>query len=443
MLFIAIDDLRDWVGYLGHNPQTKTPNIDRLAGRGVWFNRPYCAAPVCNASRAALMSGMRPSTTGVYDNNNDWRTVVAQDKPLTTAFRKAGYHVCGSGKIYHESYKRPEEWDDYLVNEGKSPTNDKGVGGIAFGALDCKDEDMQDYRFVDYGIAELKKKHDKPLFLAVGLKKPHMPWSVPQKYYDMHPLSSIELPPYREDDLADVPPAGIRMARPEGDHAKILASGRWKEAVQAYLATITFCDAMVGRLLDAFDQSAYRDNTIICFWSDHGWHLGEKQHWRKFALWEEATRSPFIWSVPGLTKANARCDHPVDHMSIYPTLMELCDIPKPAHVEGVSIRPLLANPTAAWETPALTTYRYMNHAVRTEDWRYIRYANGDEELYHNSQDPNEWTNLATKPEMAAKKAELAKWMPKENHEDIGGPKDRGAEEPFNKKGKGKKKQKQT
>jgi len=423
VLFIAIDDLNHWVGYLGRNLQTKTPNLDKLAGRGVWFSQSYCAAPVCNPSRAALMSGLRPATTGVYENNDDWRTVVPIDKPLTTAFRNAGYYVCGAGKIYHGSYMRPEEWDDYLTRHKggqPAPKGDGGVGGIRFGAVDATDEDMEDYHIVNYGIEQLSKPHDKPLFLAVGLHKPHMPWYVPRKYFDLHPLDKIELPPYREDDLNDLPAAGVAMARPEGDHAAILASGRWKEAIQAYLATISFCDAMVGRLIDAFDKSPLRENTVLVLWSDHGWHLGEKHHWRKFALWEETTRSPLIWVVPGLTPAGARCDRTVDFMSIYPTLMDLCGIPQPAHVQGTSIRTLLANPQAPWDKPALTTYRYMNHAVRSEAWRYIRYADGGEELYDEVKDPYEWTNLATGADQAGKKAELGRWMPTENKPDIAG-----------------------
>jgi arylsulfatase A-like enzyme len=210
------------------------------------------------------------------------------------------------------------------------------------------------------------------------------------------------------------------MARPDGDHATILKSGRWKDAVQAYLATITFCDAMVGRLIDGFDQSAYKDNTIICLWSDHGWQLGEKQHWRKFALWEEATRAPYLWVVPGVTKAGDVCHRTVDYMQIYPTLCDLAGLPTPKHVQGVSIRGLLENPDATWDQPAVTTWLYQNHAVRTEDWRYIRYADGGEELYHNAADPLEWTNLANRPEHARIKADLAKWLPKENVADQDG-----------------------
>jgi arylsulfatase A-like enzyme len=443
VLFIVIDDLNHWVGYLGRNPQTKTPSIDKLARSGVWFTRSYCAAPVCNPSRASLMSGLRPGATGVYENQNDWRTVISEELPLTTAFRKAGYYVAGAGKIYHEAYTRPSEWDDYLKNPGTDPLpkGDTGVGGIKFAPLDCGDEDLREWKIVNYGIEQLQRKHDKPFFLAVGLHKPHMPWNVPRKYYDMHPLNEINLPPYREDDLKDLPAEGVRMAKPDGDHALILKSGRWKDAIQGYLAAISYSDAMVGRLLDAFNKSPYRDNTIVCFLSDHGWHLGEKQHWRKFALWEEATRAPFIWVVPGLTKANVKCERAVDFMTIYPTLMDLCGLPTPSHVQGRSIRLLLEKPAALWGEPAVTTYRYMNHSVRTEGWRFIRYAQGGEELYDETKDPYEWFNLATKPEQEGQKGNLSRWLPKENKPDIGGAPGAGAEEgmPVKKNPKGGKK----
>ena len=443
VLFIAVDDLNHWVHYLGRNSQSITPNIDKLAARGVRFTHSYCAAPVCNPSRAALMSGMRPSTTGVYNNNNDWRTVIGEDKPLTAAFRNGGYFVCGSGKIYHESYKRPSEWDDYFerkkgANPVPAPGQSDGVGGIKFAPIDCKDEDIDDWSITDYGIDQLSKKHDKPLFLAVGLHKPHMPWFVPKKYYDLFPLDKIELPPHMEGDLADVPPSGVKMARPEGDHAAMLATGRWKEAIQGYLAACAYTDMNIGRLMDAFDKSAYKDNTIIVFWGDHGWHLGEKEHWRKFTLWEEAARAPLIWVAPGVTKPDSICERTVDYMHIYPTLMDLCGLPKPAHVEGPSIKSLLLDPKAPWETPAMTTYQFNNHGVRNENWRYIRYNNGDEELYHDAIDPYEWKNLATDPQHAAIKVELAKIMPTENHKDIGG---KGGAEDDGEKPKKKKKDK--
>jgi arylsulfatase A-like enzyme len=423
VLFIAVDDLNHWVGYLGRNAQTITPNIDKLAARGVRFTHNYCAAPVCNPSRTALMSGLRPATSGVYENNDDWRRVIPEDLPLTTAFRKAGYSVRGAGKIYHGSYPRRSEWDDYLASEGgdPKPVGDTGVGGIKFAPLDCGDEDLREWKIVQYGLDQLAKTHDQPLFLAIGLHKPHMPWNVPRKYYDLHPLEKIQLPPHREDDLRDVPPAGVQMAKPNGDHHAILESGRWKEAVQGYLAAISYCDAMIGRLIEGLDRSPERDNTIVVFWGDHGWHLGEKQHWRKFALWEEATRAPLVWIVPAVTKANTVCDRTVDFMSIYPTLTDLCGISTPKHVEGRSVRALLADPRASWAAPALTTYRFRNHAVRDAGWRYIRYANGDEELYDEQSDPYEWVNLANDPKFAVKKSELARFLPTSDHPDIGGP----------------------
>ena len=305
---------------------------------------------------------------------------------------------------------------DRLFRRRADPSSNKkeldGVGGLNSAKLADRDEDMPDYRVVSYGLEKLKEKHDKPFFLAVGLVKPHLPFAVPKKWFDMFPLDSIQLPPHRDDDLDDVPPAGVKMASPQGDHARVLKSGRWKEIVQAYLASIAFCDSQVGRLLDGLEASPYRDNTIVVLWSDHGWSLGEKSHWRKFALWEEPTRTVFAWRVPGMTQPGGTCARAVDFTCIYPTLCELTGQPLPSHLEGHSIVPLLKNPQAAWDFPAITTQGFKNHAVRTDDWRYIRYANGDEELYDDDHDPFEYTNLAKKAKYADRKAELAKWLPK-------------------------------
>jgi arylsulfatase A-like enzyme len=312
--------------------------------------------------------------------------------------------------------RRDSEWDDYMTKDGGDPmpSGDSGVGGIRFAPVDARDEDLRDYRITSWIIDQLGRKHDRPFFLAAGLHKPHMPWFVPRKYFEMYPLDKIELPPTLDTDLEDVPTAGVQMARPQGDHADILRSGRWKEAVQAYLAAISYTDTNVGRLLEALDRSPHRDNTIVVFWGDHGWHLGEKLHWRKFALWEESTRAPLVWVAPGVTKAGGVSERTVDFMSIYPTLLDLCGIPIPKHVEGSSIRPLLENPSAQWDHPALTTFRFGNHSVRSERWRYTRYNDGGEELYDESKDPLEWTNLAGKPEHASVKAELARYLPKSN-----------------------------
>jgi arylsulfatase A-like enzyme len=421
VLFIAVDDLNHWVGHLGRNKQTKTPNIDRLAKMGVTFTRAYCAAPVCNPSRAALMSGMRPGATGVYDNGQDWRPVIGKDLTLTTQFLRAGYDVFGSGKIYHANAHRPGEWTDYFVGGKESATAhpdslSPGVGGIKFRPL-TNDSRLSDENIVDYGIKQLESKHAQPFFVAVGLHKPHMPWNVPKKYYDLFPLESIELPPTQAGDLKDVPAGGIKMAAPQGDHAAMLASGRWKEAVQGYLAAIAYCDAQIGRLLDAYEKSPHKDETIIVFWGDHGWHLGEKEHWRKFALWEEATRMPFIWVAPGVTKPGV-CERTVDLMSIYPTLCTLCDVPRPKHVEGEDITPLLEDPQAKWDRPAITTFHRHNHTVRTERWRYIRYADGGEELYDHDEDPYEWKNLSGDEKYADAKQALIKLLPQRNEPEL-------------------------
>jgi arylsulfatase A-like enzyme len=430
ILFIAVDDLNHWVGYTGRNPQAKTPNIDRLSKMGMSFTRAYCAAPLCNPARAALMSGLRPSTTGCYQNADDWKSYIPEGRGLSLAFKQAGYFVAGAGKIYHSSTFYPGEWDDYFTEKrarvGSEEDEATGDAQRARGIAklegfqepvnhDLKDQDLSDWHITSYCIEQLQKQHDKPFFLACGLHKPHLPWVVPRRYYDLFPLESIQLPPYKEDDLADIPPAGVRMAKPDGDHKQILESGRWKAAIQSYLACTAYTDMNIGRLLDALEKSAYAKNTIICFWGDHGWHLGEKHHWRKFTLWEEATRAPFIWAVPGLTPPGSVCGRTVDFMSIYPTLCELAGIPVPKHVEGVSIKSLLARPNAAWTTPALCTFGYQNHTVRTEQWRYIRYANGDEELYDNGKDPHEWVNLAgASAEFEPVKAQLAKGFPKTN-----------------------------
>ncbi len=414
VLFIAVDDLNHWVGHLGRNPRTKTPHIDRLARMGVTFTQAYCAAPICNPSRTALLSGRRPGATGVYDNNDPFRAAVTAEESLLMTFKKGGYTTLGKGKIWHGGLGFPEQWDVTGAGHGREPRpkEDRSIGGIKFAPLDCEDAELEDTHTANFGIEQLGRTHAKPFFLALGFHKPHMPWNVPRKYFDLHPLEKIELPPYREDDLKDLPAAGVKMAGAFGDHAKVLASGRWKEAVQAYLAAISYVDAQVGRVLDAFDKSTHATNTIICFWGDHGWHLGEKHHWRKFALWEEATRAPFIWVAPGVTKPGGRCERTVDFMSIYPTLCDLAGIPTPRHVEGVSIRKLLAGPRAEWSTPALTTHGRNNHAVRTEQWRYIRYADGGEELYDERNDPFEWNNLAgAGGEHDKVKKELGKHLP--------------------------------
>ncbi len=321
---------------------------------------------------------------------------------LNELFRKNGYETVGYGKIFHGAYNEDRGWDEYESPENypkPSPevANDphSRAGGIVFGKLDASDEEMGDFKNISKGIKYLSEKHDKPFFLACGLTRPHMPWQVPSKYYDMFPLDSIQLPKVPADDLKDIPQAGLKVAKPDGDHANVLRTENWAYAVQAYLASIAFADAQIGRLMDAFDKSTYADNTVVILWGDHGWHLGEKQHWRKFALWEEATHAPLMVSVPGLTKPGSVCDQPMEFVHIYPTLADLCGLEPPKNLDGKSFASLLKNPGAEWDAPALTTHGRNNHALRTSRWRYIRYADGSEELYDHEADPNEWTNLAT------------------------------------------------
>ncbi len=426
VLFIPIDDMNDWVTHLGGHPQSITPNLDRLAKRGVTFTNAYCAVPACNPSRTALLTGLRPSTTGVYYNSNPWRPVLPDVVTLPKHFKDNGYFCAGFGKVYHGRYADASDWHIWGRASGDSRNvpkekhlTDGGVGGIRFGPLKNTDEEMIDHLNVTRAIEQINRKHEQPWFIACGLIKPHMAFSVPKKYFDKFPAESIQLPNVPADDLDDIPSAGIKMAKPEGDHAKIIKSGRWKEAVQAYLATIHFADVQLGRLIDALDESSHAENTIICLWSDHGWHLGEKQHWRKFALWEEATKAPMIWVVPGLTPTNGVCSRPMDYMNIYPTLTDLCELPTPKNPAGqvhagISMRPLLTKPDAAWERPALTTHGRNNHALRSQDFRYIRYADGGEELYDHRTDPMEFKNLANDSEYVDVKNKLAKWFPSIN-----------------------------
>jgi arylsulfatase A-like enzyme len=268
---------------------------------------------------------------------------------------------------------------------------------------------MSDYRVARFVEQQLGKKHDQPFFLACGFFKPHLPWHVPQKYYDMYPLERVAVPVVEKGDLEDIPEAGRRMARVQ-THRALVRQHAWRSAVQGYLAALSFADAMLGRVLDALDASEHRDDTLVVLWSDHGWALGEKFHWKKFALWEECTRVPLVIAGPGI--AQARCTRPVGLIDLYPTLADLCGLSAPAGLDGQSLVPLLDDPTAAWARPALTTHGQGNHAIRDERWRYIRYADGSEELYDHAADPNEWRNLALRPDMAETKARLAAFLPK-------------------------------
>ena len=432
VLFIAIDDLRDWVGALGTRADVKTPNLDRLAARGVLFTRAYCAAPACNPSRASFMSGVRPSSSGVYDNNQPSLLPLKDKTKLTDLFMDGGYMVHGAGKIFGG------KWHDYFKSRKVPKPKEPPAKNTVFypaGAVEEGDDAMGDTAVANYGIAFLGKPQPKPFFLGIGFVKPHMPLYAPQKYFDLYPLDQVQRPKTLETDLDDVPPAGIAMAK-EDNHRRVLKAGQWERVIQAYLACVTYMDGQVGRLIDALDAGPHAKNTLIILWSDHGWSLGEKHHWQKFALWEETTRVPVIAIVPGLTQPGQRCERTVSLMDIYPTLVELCGLPKPAHtLEGQSLVPLLRDPQSPRKEPAITTWGRNNHAVRTERWRYIHYADGGEELYDHDADPLEWKNLANDPQFAAAKAELATWLPKINAPDAPHVKGGDDEEPATLRGK--------
>jgi arylsulfatase A-like enzyme len=432
VLFIAVDDLRDWVGHLSGHPNAKTPNIDRLAKRGVSFARAYCSAPLCNPSRISLLTGVVPYKSGVYGNGEKLRKKLPDAVTLMQHFRASGYSARGAGKIFHGTKPGDaDSWDDYFKPPpSKRPLAklDKGLAKSAWapwGPLDCSDGETFDGKTADWIVSELEKPQEKPFFLAYGLTKPHLPWKVPQKYFDQYPLAVVELPPVREGDLNDLPAFGKKLARevydpsgernfavkPDGDHVNVVANKQWRRAVQAYLATISFADAQIGRVLDALDRSEHDDNTIVVLWGDHGWHLGEKDHWRKHALWDVSTRTPLIFSAPeGLAK-NKICQRPVSLIDIYPTLIDLCGLPKREGLDGQSLKPLLENPKREWDRPVVITFGYQNHAIQTERWRYIQYHDGGQELYDHDRDPNEWTNLASVSKYSSRKSELAKWLP--------------------------------
>ncbi len=431
VLFIAIDDLNDWIGKLGGHPQTLTPNIDRLADRGVLFTNAHCAAPACNPSRASLMTGIAPYESGVYLNAQPWKPMLKDKVTLSQHFMQNGYRAIGSGKIYHGSFPDPDSWDEYWPSQKKNRPGDPmpkrrslnglGMGHFDWGPVDADDSKMGDTLVVDWVIKQLQAKHQKPLFLACGIFRPHLPWYVPRKYFEQFPLAKIELPAHRDDDLDDIPKAGVRMASPARDHAAVIKHKQWHAAVQGYLASISYADGQVGRLLDALDAGPNAGNTVVVLWTDHGWHLGEKQHWRKFALWEEATRTPLIFvaprGTPGLEKGtpvHTRIDQPVSLLDIYPTLVDLCGLPARGGLSGQSLTPLLADSQASWQRPAITTHGRLNHAIRSDRWRYIRYADGSEELYDHQKDPMEYTNLAARDEFQEIKRHLAAWLPKKN-----------------------------
>lgn len=436
VLFIAVDDLNDWIGCLGGHPQTKTPNFDRLAASGVLFRNAYCPAPSCNPSRTAIFSGQPPHRSGLYQNMQKMREVLPGAELMPRYFSRQGYWSAGSGKLLHYVID-PPSWDEYYPEKAKDnpfprtfhpakrPVSLPRAGPWQYSetdwaALDVTDEEFGGDWLVTKWIGEqLQRTHDKPFFLACGIYRPHEPWFVPKKYFEPFPLESIQVGPgYKADDLDDVPPAGQKIAR-NRYFAHIQRQGEWKRGIQAYLASIHFADAMLGRVLDALEKSPNRNNTIVVLWSDHGWHLGEKEHWQKYTGWRICDRVPLMVrapeGAPGLprgTKAGSVCDRPVSLVDLYRTLIELCGLPEKTNLGGRSLVPLLRDPAAPWPHAAITHLdQPENYSISTERWRYIHYKDGGEELYDIESDPHEWTNLAAKAEHAPRLVEMRALAP--------------------------------
>ena len=432
VLFIAIDDLNDWLGCMRGHPDTRTPHMDRLAARGVLFQNAHCQAPLCGPSRVSLMTGLRPSTTGIYGMIDDNKIKAANEATaditfLPEYFKNQGYHAMGIGKLFHthapdglfdESGGRakgfgplPEErfvWDGYGgENYGRTSTD--------WGAYPAEDSLMPDRQSAQWATERLRRNYEQPFFLAVGFLRPHVPLYVPQPWFELHPADQLATPPYQADDLEDVPEVARQIndlpMMPTTEWA--IKTNAWQDIIQAYLACVSFVDNQVGQLLDALDSSAYADNTIIVLWSDHGYRLGEKGTFAKHCLWEEATHTPLIMAGPGVP-ANSVVDEPVELLSIYPTLLEMSGLPPYSRNEGRSLVPLIkGQPTdTAWV--AITTFGMNNHGIRTKDYRYIQYEDSSEELYDHTTDPHEWNNVASQAAQQETKARIRQYLPTTN-----------------------------
>ena len=432
VIFIAIDDMNDWISLLDPDSPIKTPNLKRLASKGMLFTHAYCPSPACNPSRVSILTGLRPSTTGVYGNNSDWRGALPNRKTIFQKFKDFGYLVKGAGKIFH--HKLNGAFHDgpsfhsfkHMIAQPhpvKKLNNAPEYGSIRtdWGIFPNKENESIDYNTIEYCIDSIKNwNSDKPLFLACGIYRPHSPFFAPKKYHSI--VGDVPMPKRKTNDLLDLPEGASKLHRStkwfwQGmQKLESKMPGSYRDFIKSYAACCAFADAQVGKLLDEVERSLPKDNTVIVLWSDHGFHLGEKDHIEKFMLWEKSTHVPFIFVVPGMTEEGSVCNVPIDLTVLYPTLLEVCGMPRDRSCDGVSVLPLLKGNQENWERPALMTYKKGNHALRTKRWRYIRYADGTEELYDHDVDPHEWDNIAQKPEYSGLINGYKKWMP-ENEED--------------------------
>jgi arylsulfatase A-like enzyme len=438
ILFIAIDDQNDWIGHLGGHPLVKTPNLDKLASRGTTFLNAHCNSPLCNPSRTSLMLGLRPTTTGVYGLSPWFRTLPQwRDRvALPQYFAANGYRTAATGKVYHNGTggpgggaksRNPAEPEFQVTAPfggvgskpphklvpptpmGNNPLVDWGVW-----PLDNDDTSKGDYKVASWTIEQLKNApKDQPFFLAAGFFLPHVPCYATQKWFDLYPDDDSVLPKILPDDRADTPRFSwyLHWSLPEPRLKWLQDNHQWRNLVRSYLACTSFMDSQIGRLLTALDEAGLAENTIIVVWGDNGWHLGQKAITGKNTLWDGSTRVPLIFAGPGVTRGQ-RCTQPAELLDIYPSLVELCGLPPRTDLEGLSLVPQLKAAATKRERPAITSHNQGNHGIRSERWRYIHYADGTEELYDMQRDPNEWTNLASKPEHAAVIEEQRKWLPK-------------------------------
>lgn len=420
ILFIAVDDMNDWVGFLKGHPQAITPNIDRLAQRGVIFSNAHCPAPGCSPSRNAILYGIQPFNSGLYlfyDQARLPKNALSSYTSLVKLFRNNGYETFGSGKVHHDPAENTGEWTEFF-DSGTEPELriDKTDGYFLDKKMNFSPslnsfEDHDDYRNASAAAAVLSRNHDKPFFIAVGIKKPHLPFVCPKQFFDLYP-QEIFPPRVNPDDLSDVPWAGRAMSK-IGDDRQFKKDKAWSKVRRAYLACISWADYNIGRVLDALEAGPYAGNTIIVLWSDHGFALGEKNHFKKFALWEETTRTPFIIFDPRQSDVlkNRTVESAVSLINIYRTLAELAGLQVPEYVDGFSLVPQLKNPQQPVSVPAVCTWGRGNYAVRDTEWRYICYFDGSEELYSHLKDPDEWNNLADNPEYASVKKRLSAFLP--------------------------------
>jgi len=427
VLFIAIDDLNDWVGFLDGHPQVRTPHLDRLARRGVVFANAHCQAPICNPSRVSLMTGTRPSTTGIYllaPTRFRKACPLLKDARTTPTipehFAANGYRTLGAGKIYHGNSSRDtfQEYGPRAVS-GPFPAQKlhctTSVKLWDWGRFPESDEQQGDYAIATWAESQLQRDFQKPFFLAAGFFRPHVPMYAPEKWWDLYGREEDVLLPKTltsdQDDVAEFA-RKLTWSGLAPRHHWFVEHDQWQRAVHAYLACVSFVDAQVGRVLDALDSSPYASNTVIVLWSDHGWALGEKQRWAKRALWERETHVPMIVAGPGIEEAR-RCEQPAGLIDLYPTLCDLCGLEQPQQLEGQSLMPQLED-VRTGRRPVVITFFENNHAVRSRRWRYIRYSNGAEELYDHESDPHEWHNLAGDPARQSVIDEHAKYLPEVN-----------------------------